>query len=50
MDNLREIIKNYIRENYGKKEEVDEISTSAGAGAYNTKYAFRLPKGYKKTD
>ena len=26
------------------EEEVDEISTSAGAGAYNTKYAFKLPK------
>jgi hypothetical protein len=27
-----------------EEEEVDEISTSAGAGAYNTKYAFKLPK------
>lgn len=50
MSNLREIIEDYIRENYGKKKEVDEISTSAGAGTYNTKYAFRLPKGYKKAD
>ena len=50
MSNLREIIKKYVRENYSKAKEVEEISTSAGAGAYNTKYAFRLPKGYKKAD
>ena len=30
------------------KDEVEEISTSAGAGAYQTKYAFKLPKDYKK--
>ena len=50
MGNLREIIEDYIRENYGKKKEVDEVSTSAGAVGYNSPYAFRLPKGYKKAD
>ena len=27
-------------------EDVDEISTSAGAGAYLTKYAFKKPKKF----
>ena len=27
-----------------EEEEVEEVSTSAGAGSYNTKYAFRLKK------
>jgi len=31
-----------------EKDEVEEISTSAGSGAYQTKYAFKLPKDYKK--
>ena len=45
----------YIRKNhpdiYDKlttNEEIDEISTSGGAGGYLTKYAFKLPKKYKK--
>ena len=29
-------------------EEVNEMSTSNGAGSYLTKYAFKLPKDYKK--
>jgi hypothetical protein len=30
------------------EEEIDEISTSAGAGSYLTKYAFKLPKKQKE--
>jgi len=31
-----------------KEKEVEEMSTSAGAGSYLTKYAFKLPKKQKK--
>ena len=48
----------HIRDNYPdqykkyqtNEGEVDEISTSGGAGGYLTKYAFKLPKNYKKVD
>jgi hypothetical protein len=55
---LRNIIRTHIRNNYpeeykkamGVAEEVmDEISTSGGAGAYQTPFAFRL-KGQKAND
>jgi len=45
------IEKNYPNEYERAKvneEEIDEISTSAGAGSYLTKYAFRLPKKQKE--
>jgi len=29
-------------------KDIDEMSTSGGAGGYLTKYAFKLPKNYKK--
>ena len=46
----------HIRKNYPEsykkftmnEEEVEEISTSAGAGSYLTKYAFKKPKKQKK--
>jgi len=46
----------HIRNNYQKEyakismteEEIDEMSTSAGAGSYLTKYAFKLPKKQKE--
>lgn len=43
----------HLRKNYPEvysniKGELDEISTSAGAGGYLTKYAFKLPKNFKK--
>ena len=31
-----------------EEEDVEEMSTSGGAGSYLTKYAFKLPKDYKK--
>jgi len=31
-----------------ESKQVDEMSTSGGAGAYLTKYAFKLPKNYKQ--
>ncbi len=50
---LRNTIRTHVRNNYPEEykkamneEEVEEISTSGGAGAYNTPYAFRL-KGSK---
>lgn len=50
---LRNIIRTHVRNNYPedykkaiREEEVDEMSTSGGAGAYLTPYAFRL-KGSK---
>lgn len=45
----------YLRKNHPEiyqksiaNEEMEEISTSGGAGGYLTKYAFRLPKKQKK--
>jgi hypothetical protein len=46
----------HLRKNYPEEykkmtmteNEVEEVSTSAGAGAYLTKYAFRKPKKQKK--
>lgn len=40
----------HIRKTYPDvyKRATNEISTSNGAGAYLTKYAFKLPKHYKK--
>ena len=50
---LRNIIRSHVRNNYPedykkaiREEEVDEMSTSGGAGAYLTPYAFRK-KGSK---
>lgn len=57
---VRNKIRTHLRNNYpdiykrmqikGIAEEVEEISTSAGAGAYLGKYAFKLPKKKKKVD
>ena len=51
--NLRNTIRTHVRNNYPEdykkaifEEDVEEMSTSGGAGAYNTPYAFRL-KGSK---
>ena len=44
---LKKEIRNSILEN--KSKDIDEMSTSGGAGAYNTPYAFRLP-GSKPND
>lgn len=60
-DQVLSLFKKYrkhIRDNYPDQYkkyqtneiEVDEISTSSGSGGYLTKYAFRLPKNYKKVD
>jgi len=52
---LRNKIRKHLRNEYPEEykrmtmeEEIDEMSTSAGAGAYLTKYAFKLPKKQKK--
>jgi hypothetical protein len=54
---LRNKVRTHLRNEYPdeykrivriSEEEIDEISTSAGAGAYLTKYAFKLPKKQKK--
>ena len=52
---LRNVIRTHIRNNYPedykkvvKEEDVEEMSTSGGAGGYLTKYAFRKPKKQKK--
>ena len=56
---VRELFNKYrthLRKNYSEEykkmtmteEEVEEISTSAGAGSYLTKYAFKLPKKQKE--
>ena len=52
---LRNKIRKHLRNEYPDEykrmtmeEEVEEISTSAGAGAYLTKYAFRKPKKQEK--
>ena len=53
---LRNTIRTHVRNNYPEdykkaifEEDVDEISTSGAAGAYNTPYAFRK-KGSKSDD
>ncbi len=52
---LRNVIRTHVRNNYPedykkvvKEEDVEEMSTSGGAGGYLTKYAFRKPKKQKK--
>ena len=52
---LRNKIRKHLRSEYPDEykrmtmeEEIDEMSTSAGAGSYLTKYAFRKPKKQKK--
>ena len=53
---LKNDITTHLRKNYPDEyqkmkvteEEIDEMSTSAGAGSYLTKYAFKLPKKQKK--
>ena len=54
---LRNQVRTHLRNEYPDEykrmrvaEDVDEISTSAGAGAYLTKYAFKKPKKKKKVD
>jgi len=58
-NDIRDIFNKYrthIRKNYPEsykrftmnEEEVEEMSTSAGAGSYLTKYAFRKPKKQKE--
>ncbi len=52
---LRNKIRQHLRKEYPeeykrmtmKEGEVEEMSTSGAAGAYNTKYAFKLPKKQK---
>lgn len=46
MDNIKEYIKDIVREIISE-DELDEMSTSGGAGAYSTPFAF---KGKKKGD
>jgi hypothetical protein len=48
---LRNVIRTHVRNNYPedykkaiREEEVEEISTSGAAGAYNTPYAFKKQK------
>ena len=52
---LRNIIRTHVRNNYPedykkaiREEEVEEISTSSAAGAYNTPYAFKKNKKKSK--
>ena len=57
---VRNKIRTHLRNNYpdiykrmqmkgiAEEKEVEEMSTSAGAGSYLTKYAFKLPKKQKK--
>ena len=54
---LRNKIRKHLRNEYPEEYkrmtmegEVDEISTSGAAGAYNTKYAFKLPKKQKELE
>lgn len=54
---LRNQVRTHLRNEYPDEykrmsvaEDVDEISTSSGAGAYLTKYAFKKPKKKKKVD
>ena len=42
--------KNYPNEYKRIQSKLDELSTSGAAGGYLTKYAFKLPKNYKKVD
>ncbi len=53
---LRNVIRTHVRNNYPeeykkaiREEDIEEISTSGGAGAYQTPYAFKLKKKSKKT-
>ena len=41
---LKKEIRNSILEKKSKTADIDEMSTSGGAGAYNTPYAFKLKK------
>ena len=41
---LKKEIRERILEKKGKTADIDEMSTSGGAGAYNTPYAFKLKK------
>jgi len=52
---LRNVIRTHVRNNYPedykkaiREEEVEEISTSSAAGAYNTPYAFKKNKKKSK--
>lgn len=52
---LRNVIRTHVRNNYPedykkaiREEEVEEISTSGAAGAYNTPYAFKKKKKKSK--
>ena len=52
---LRNKIRKHLRDEYPdeykrfiKEDKIDEMSTSAGAGAYLTKYAFKKPKKQEK--
>lgn len=50
---VRKHLRNQYPDEYKKmtnESELGEMSTSAGAGAYNTKYAFKLPKKQKKIE
>ena len=55
---LRNQIRTHLRNKYpdqyrtikGIDEDLDEISTSAGAGSYLTKYAFKKPKKQKELE
>ena len=53
---LRNVIRTHVRNNYPeeykkaiREEDIEEISTSGGAGAYQTPYAFKLKKKLKKS-
>ena len=53
---LRNVIRTHVRNNYPeeykkaiREEDIEEISTSGRAGAYQTPYAFKLKKKSKKT-
>jgi hypothetical protein len=53
---LRNVIRTHVRNNYPeeykkaiREEDIEEISTSGGAGAYLTPYAFKLKKKPKKS-
>jgi len=41
---LKKEIRESILEKKSKTDDIDEMSTSGGAGAYNTPYAFKLKK------
>ena len=53
---LRNVIRTHVRNNYPeeykkaiREEDIEEISTSVGVGAYQTSYDFKLIKKPKKT-